>query len=421
VALGWALAFGVSGVIDLLTVTFPLVNEAVAYYAASGVAMLSTGIFGMVVAWVAIDEMNRRTMVPAAFPHGFVSRDSSTRTVAIPQKMIALWFGVTFFPLLVLSLGFYTRRYLPQNDLRAALFVVVFLPASALLVYRVGQATQRPLRTMVGAAQQIARGEFALTLRSLQNDDIGYLMDSTIEMAESLKEKELIRETFGRAVDPRVRDHLLAGNIALGGTRRTAAVMFCDIRGFTTLSETWPEEDLVRFLNEHLEAMEAAVQAEGGMINKFLGDGFLALFGAPLDDPAPAHAAVRAAHRILAINAELNGRRANRGDPELRIGVGIHTGSVIAGNIGSSSRAEYTVIGDTVNLASRVEGLTKRLGVDVVVTEAVRRAITAEPGETLTFRDAGSHEVRGRAERVHLWTPEGTAPESQDVKRTAVP
>lgn len=412
VASGWGLAFLVSAFFDAFTLTIPIPGEALAYYLSSAIAMVSTGIFGMIAAWIILDDANRKVLIPFAFPEGYVSRTTGLKTISIPQLFLALWFAASFFPLLVLSLGFFTRQYLPQNDLRALIFVLIFIPTSVILIYRVGQSTQKPLQELVQATSNIARGKFQLSIKSIQNDDIGYLIDSTLDMAHALEEKERISETFGRVVDPRVRDHLLAGNIDLGGTKRIAAIMFCDIRGFTSLSEFKSEEEVVHLLNEHLTAMERAIQSKGGMINKFLGDGFLAIFGAPLDNPTPAFSAFQAARELSKMNETLNTTRVQRGDPSFTLGVGIHLGPVIAGNIGSTNRSEYTVIGDTVNLASRVEGLSKRLGVELVITDAVKTAIEKELQSTETLSlinlprlmDRGYHEIRGRQHQIRVWT-----------------
>ena len=166
--------------------------------------------------------------------------------------------------------------------------------------------------------------------------------------------------------------------------------------------------------------MEQAVQAHGGMINKFLGDGFLALFGLPIPGESIATMALRSAVALVETNVRLNLLRTERGDERLEIGVGIHLGNVIAGNIGSTSRSEYTVIGDTVNLASRIEGLSKRFGVPIVCSDDVlvryrkecSAALAVSPERDAALErfltDYGRQEIRGRAEPVRIWAGDPT-------------
>lgn len=406
VGAGWVLALGLSVGTDLLTLEFPIRGEALAYYLSSTIAILSTALFGFLFTVVVTDQVNRIRMVPSLFPEGMVSRSASEAPSSLSGRLVYLWFGISFFPLLVLSLGFYTRQYVPENETRAYLFALIFAPISYFLVYRVGRGIQQPLIELLEATRLIGRGEYDLSIRSRQNDELAYLIDSTIEMSRGLKEKEFLAETFGRSVDPRVRDHLLAGNIALGGALKTAAVMFCDIRGFTTFSEGKREQQIVAILNEHFEAMEEAVGAHAGMINKFLGDGFLALFGLPVESEAPCLDAFEAARDLVEANRRLNEKRIARGEEALEIGVGLHFGPLVAGNLGSYRRSEYTVIGDAVNLASRVEGLCKRFRSRIVVTGAFAAQLPPELGSG-ELTDFGTVEVRGRKEEVRIL---GTAP-----------
>jgi adenylate cyclase len=172
-----------------------------------------------------------------------------------------------------------------------------------------------------------------------------------------------------------------------------------DLRGFTTLSETMPAEQVAAHLNEYFPAMVDAIFAERGMINDFIGDGILAVFGAPLADPDHARRAARAAMGMHAALERLNGEWAARGIAPLRMGIGIHTGVVFAGNVGGSGRIKYTVIGDTVNVSARLEGLNKDLGTTTLITAETLGAL----GDRVDTRYRGEVSVKGRAEplRVH--------------------
>ena len=184
-------------------------------------------------------------------------------------------------------------------------------------------------------------------------------------MVDGLKERDNLRTTFGKYMTSSVMDHLLAGKVALGGESLRVTILFSDIRSFTTISESMDPQHLVALLNEYFTEMVSIVMDEGGVVDKYIGDAIMAVFGAPVPKPEDAVNAVRAAVRMRRALRTLNERLDIARDiAPLRTGIGIHTGEVVAGNIGSERRMEYTVIGDAVNLASRLESSTKELGVD---------------------------------------------------------
>jgi adenylate cyclase len=192
--------------------------------------------------------------------------------------------------------------------------------------------------------------------------------------AEALARRRF-RDSFGRYVGRDVMDQVLAENPTLQGARREVSVLVSDLRGFTTLSETMPAEQVAAHLNEYFPAMIDAIFAERGMINDFIGDGILAVFGAPLPDADHAWRAARAAMGMQAALERLNLEWARRGVSTLRMGIGIHTGVVFAGNVGGADRIKYTVVGDTVNATARLEGVNKELGTTTLITAETREAI----------------------------------------------
>jgi adenylate cyclase len=207
---------------------------------------------------------------------------------------------------------------------------------------------------------------------------------------------------FKRFLDPRVvADLIESGDIDYRGSAesREVTVMFSDIRGFTALSEVARAEDVVALLNSYFSKQVDVIFRHGGTLDKFIGDAIMAFWGAPVANPDHARLAIDAA---IDMSAALQEMRKDLGElgAELEIGIGIHTGRAVVGFIGSNDRLDYTAIGDTVNLASRIEGMTKGIA-RILVSEAMRDAV----GNAYDWRDCGSHHVKGREMPVRLFEP----------------
>lgn len=208
--------------------------------------------------------------------------------------------------------------------------------------------------------------------------------------------RDRITNMFGQHVSPAVVDRLLAQQSDPPSELREVCVLFLDIRGFTAMTHKRSADETVALLNDFFADMIEIVDRHNGIINKFLGDGFLAIFGAPLADPKAAANALAAAHGMLEAVDRWNKARP---DKPLRVGIGIHLGEAVTGTVGSPQRKEYTVIGDTVNLAARLEQLTKETGSQLLVSSAVHRATTGADGAT----DLGPLPIRGYDEGVRVW------------------
>jgi adenylate cyclase len=208
--------------------------------------------------------------------------------------------------------------------------------------------------------------------------------------------RDRITNLFGQHVSPQVVDRLMAEGTRTDSDIRRVAVMFVDFRSFTAGARTRTPQEVVSRLDGAFAILVDILDRHGGIVNKFLGDGFLALFGAPLEAPDPAHRAVAAAREMLEANARVN----EATSWPLRIGIGIHLGEVVAGNIGSPRRKEYTVIGDTVNFASRLEALNKDFNSQFLISEAVRDALGEACGDAVSL---GEVEVRGYERPMAVW------------------
>jgi adenylate cyclase len=267
---------------------------------------------------------------------------------------------------------------------RFAVFVgsvgIVFGLVTAILMNRL---IAEPVDQLQLAANSVATGHLDVHVRSRRADEFGLLIEEFNHMVMELREKEKLRQTFGLHVGRKAAEQILARDPGLGGLEQKITVMFVDIRGFTKRSATDTAAEIVMLLNEFMRVMVQVVEERhSGMINKFLGDGFIALFGVGDDAGAVPHPdrAVAAGRDMLAVLLELNRTLVEAGKSPLAIGIGIHTGVAIVGSVGSPKRLEFTAIGSTVNLASRVEGLTKGLGEDMILTEDTFNALTRRDG-----------------------------------------
>jgi class 3 adenylate cyclase len=238
-----------------------------------------------------------------------------------------------------------------------------------LTAWTISWSITRPVAGLVEFVRRVRGGDLTAEARVSGRDVHGQLSTALNDMVFGLRERDRVKEIFGRYVTTEVSEAILKGDVQLGGQRRRVTILFSDIRNFTTMSEHLTPEETVLFLNNYFSEMVEAVFEHRGMLDKFLGDGLMAVFGATEDDAPHAEQAVRTALRMNALVAKINGERAMRGVSPIAIGIGIHTDEVIVGNIGSRRRLEYTVIGDGVNTASRLESMNKELGTTILISD----------------------------------------------------
>lgn len=271
---------------------------------------------------------------------------------------------------------------------------VVVLMMSAVLARDVSY----PATELVTAMQKVGDGALDARLVVTTTDEFADLFEGFNQMTQGLQERERLRDAFGRYMGP-VADQVLQNGVQLGGELVNASILFADIRSFTSLSEKMAPAQVVALLNGYFTAVERVIEAEGGWINKFGGDSLLAVFGAPMKCEDHAGRALRAACRMREALAAFNRSQHDLGMPELAIGIGVHCGDVLAGNVGSPTRLEYTVIGDVVNVAARLQALTKEYGTDLIVSgEALERA-----GQNLDVRPLGDTTVRGKSQPLQIF------------------
>lgn len=286
--------------------------------------------------------------------------------------------------------------------------ILMFLSAISLAItlfgaMRIARRITRPVTQLADAARLMSRGEYVHTIHAAQGDEIGELASAFNTMAKGMAERDNVRDILGKVTSQAVARQLLSQHIELGGEEREVTVLFADIRNFTALCESLTPTQTLALLNRYLTEINTVIEANDGVIDKYTGDGVMALFGAPIARADDAGRAMQAAMSIVSRIAQLGRQLADEGLPHPDIGIGINTARVIAGNIGSASRLNYTVLGDGVNLAARLEGLTKRYQVPIVAGETTRARL-----DRLVWRELDKVRVKGKTVPVRIYQPLGT-------------
>jgi len=249
---------------------------------------------------------------------------------------------------------------------------------------------------------QIQKGDLNTVVATQGKDEFSALGQALNAMTAGLRERETVKKAFSHYVSRRVIDAVVdSGNLpSLQGVRRRITVLFCDIRGFTSMSEKMSPEAVVQFLNNHFETVVEIVDRNNGLVDKYIGDGIMVLFGAQDEDAYQEGHAVRTALQIRDELARRSRQLAKDGLPPVAVGIGINSGSAIVGNIGASQRLEYTAIGATVNLASRLETATRELDVDILISEYTQQEVRGK----FTLNKIGAVRLKGREEPVMTYT-----------------
>lgn len=379
------------------------------------VSPLVNGFLAATTTFLLIDWVFRRRVMPRVFPAGQVVEVAGSLAPGVRARLLIFLVAVAFAPLFTMlglirasaariGAGADPAVVVPALTHAAQITFAVYVALGMAFTLVLARTFTQPVREIAAALRRLRGGQLATRVRATASDELGVLQDGVNAMAATLEERERILQTFGRVVEPAVRDHLLAGDRNLGGEERYVTVLFCDLRGFTALGERLPPGEVVAILNDYFSAVAAWVRVEGGFIDKFIGDAILGVFGL-FDSPAhpsrcqAAAAALRCALGLPARLAALNAARAASGAPPLAVSIGMASGVVIAGTIGAADRFEYTVIGDAVNVAARLQEAAKQRGHGLLVT-AVTLDLAAEAGFDHPMEALEPAVVRGRNEAV---------------------
>ena len=273
--------------------------------------------------------------------------------------------------------------------------VVMMTVGLAIAVY-LGLRFSQPISQLVAATEAIGKGDYRYRVELNRQDELGNLATAFNQMGEELFRHTLTRQSFGKYVGEEVVEMILADpeKMWLKGHKNHATILFADIRGFTAYAENREPERVVDMLNTYFDIATRAILDYGGYVDKFIGDGVLGVFGVPVYRNDHVERTVRAA---LDLMAQLRGDEARTNPLLSSVGVGIHTGPIVSGNIGSQAKMEYTVIGDTVNLASRISSLAKPG--EVLVTDAVVAALSS----LIQVESAGNRNVKGKTEPIETF------------------
>ncbi len=287
-----------------------------------------------------------------------------------------------------------------EAEVFVGLLALLMTVLGILLSLALSMYFSKPIRQLGESTRALGLGNFSHRVKMTRNDEFSDLAYAFNRMAEDLELQEKIKDSFGRYVTPEIVEMILANPDKrwMKGYKVDATVLFVDIRGFTSLSENVDPEAVVDLLNDYLTRVTNAVIKYGGHLNKFLGDEAMAVFGAPLANPSHAEAAVRAALEIQQQMEDLNEKR-KMGQATIGVGVGVNSGEMVAGNLGSEKKMEYTVIGDNVNVASRLTALAK--GGEILITKGSYDLLANK--ERLKIEERGSVPVKGRKGEITIF------------------
>ena len=278
-------------------------------------------------------------------------------------------------------------------------FYLAVLVVSILAVLFLSRSVTRPVLKLVGLVQNIEKGDFSATANLNNRDEFGQLANSINSMARGLAEKEKVRDLLGKVVSPEIADQLLRKPVHLDGEERIVTIMYVDIKGFTSYCESRSPRHVLKVLNRYLSDIAGQIEANSGVVDKFMGDGVMALYGAPIQQADDVENALQTALMIKRQWQHPGGRRSDsQAEESLVTCIGIHTGLVVAGNLGSDSRLNYSVVGDSVNLAARLESLTRYYGVACIVSEQ-----TAALADGFLYRELDQVRVVGRRDPVRIF------------------
>jgi len=345
------------------------------------VRAIMVGLISSHTAFYRIESYSRKKIIPFFFPHGRLAEVEKAAHISISRRIRMFFRFGSVVPGTILIVTLLTLQWELDPTVMTAkeygrgiiiftvVLSVIFFVTSGSLNRLVSRSISDPLNEMLEKVDRIRLGDYNSRVRVVSNDEIGMLGDAGNRMIRGLAEREVIRTAFGKYVTPEIRDEILSGRIPLEGERREATVLFADLRNFTPFVENNPPEEVISSMRKYFTAMHAAIRRYNGVVLQFVGDEIEAVFGIPVPFEDHADAALHAALDMRQALEALNAERSSQGKQTFAHGIGAHSGYVLAGNSGSNEQSAYALIGNTVNIASRIQGLTKELECDILVSQ----------------------------------------------------
>jgi adenylate cyclase len=388
-AAGWLVASALFGVVTA--------THHPAVYVAGVVLGIQLAGLTTAAASYLLAERSLRPVVALALAGELHSRPATTPMVGTRPRLLVSWALGSGVALVAIAVAFLGRGEERGDDLVGPVLflVVVGLFAGGVLIAAAARSVSEPVERLRAAVERVEEGSLDAEVVVDDGGEIGFLQAGFNRMVAGLRERERIRETFGAYVDREVAEHVLREGTSLEGEEVEVTLMFVDIRDFTRFAETASARDVVATINRLFERIVPIVHAHKGHVDKFVGDGLLAVFGAPRRCEDHADQALAAAVEIAAAEREELG-----GD--LAIGIGLNSGSVVAGNVGGAGRFEFSVIGDAVNVAARVEATTRQTGDTILLAERTKELLSSSSVELLERPDVA---LKGKREPVSLYAP----------------
>jgi adenylate cyclase len=357
-----------------------------------------------------------RKELPKFFQEGHLSAVKGAFKVNVKQRLLIVFLMISVLPLTVLGVSAYCKAEallsadsaMGEQIISSLLLQILFITSvgvffSLILSLFVSKSVSAPLKEMETAMKEVEKGNLDVRIRVVSNDEIGSLGEGFVRMIKGLKESEAIKESFGKYITQEIRDEILAGRVPLDGEMMRVTLLFSDLKDFTPFVESTHPKKVVSIMNQYFSEMAEAIKQNHGLILQYVGDEIEAVFGAPVPYNDHPDMAARAALEMKRRLGLLNQRLKEQGLDPFRHGIGIHTGAVLAGIIGSKERSSYALVGDTVNLASRIQGLTKDFSCDIILSQTTYDLITG----VYQMEPLSPMKVKGKSQEVMIYKLSG--------------
>lgn len=365
---------------------------------------LLLSIITATISFLALEFFLHRWLALPLFPEGGLQHISGVWKISLRIRLISLFVAINLIPLAASLLTAY-RTADSLEVLLVSLFatIPIYVAAGFILTILMAGNLSGSLKNLTTVLRGVSQGNLSSRVNVTSNDEIGYAGDVVNAMITGLKERDFIKETFGKYVSEEIRDEVLSGRTPLDGERKDVTILFSDLRNFTSMTESNDPKLVVKIMNLYFKEMAEAIQDQAGLVLQFIGDEIYAVFGAPVFMPDHPTRAFRAGLEMNRRLIKINGIFVDEGWPRLIHGIGIHTGKAIAANIGSPNRLSYLLVGDTVNLASRLQSLTKEVAAEMIISAATYSRLTETERATAELSKLPPTTVKGKKQPVEIF------------------